>query len=80
MFSVLNANPIFPGRREGIGDAFYKSLPGFADRGLSQRESWLKLWKDRVAAEPRVVQSSQQSTFPRSRGAGCACHTVGVDI
>lgn len=38
MFSVLNANPIFPGRREGVGDAFYKSLPGFADRELSQRE------------------------------------------
>ena len=37
MFSVPNANPIFPGR-ERVGDAFYKSLPGFADRELSQRE------------------------------------------
>lgn len=36
---VLCANPILLGRRGAVGDDFYKSLPGFADRLLSQRES-----------------------------------------
>lgn len=64
MFSVPNANPIFPGR-ERVGDAFYKSLPGFADRELSQRElaeiverqtgSWTQ-----GGAEPLTVNLSQE--------------------
>lgn len=64
MFSVPNANPIFPRRREGVGDASYKSLPGFANRELSQRElaeiverqtGWAQ-----GGAEPLTVNLSQE--------------------